>query len=69
MKNNIISRNHPFWGTYIGDSGDFPSEFSVFSTVILVQEIGIFSLFNYIGIYITSTASLWKPAFMVTLVE
>ena len=24
---------------------------------------------NVLGIYITSTASLWKPAFMATLVE
>ena len=37
MKNNFISRNHPFLGTYIGD-------FDNFSAVISVPANGIFRL-------------------------
>ena len=31
MKNNFISRNHPFLGNYIGDFGDFHDDFADFN--------------------------------------
>ena len=37
MKNNFISRNHPFWGTYIGDFGDFHGDLSAKNPIITVR--------------------------------
>ena len=37
MKNNFISRNHSFLGTYIGDFGDFHGDFSAKNPIITVR--------------------------------